>query len=149
MSSPSVKASLDGWVDECARLTEPAQVVWCDGSESEYARLVEEMTRTGTLVRLDPAAYPGCYLHRSHPSDVARSDNLTFICTRSREDAGPTNNWMSPREAEERVRPLFQGSMKGRPLYVVPYLLGPRARPTARWGSSSPTAPMWPPASAS
>ncbi len=134
MSSPSVKASLDGWVDECARLTQPDRVVWCDGSESEYTRLTEEMSRDGTLVRLDPQTYPGCFLHRSHPSDVARSENLTFICTRSRDEAGPTNNWMSPREAEERVGPLFRGCMKGRTLYVVPYLMGPAGSPYSKMG---------------
>jgi phosphoenolpyruvate carboxykinase (GTP) len=134
VSSPSVKASLDGWVDECARLTQPDRVVWCDGSESEYTRLTEEMSRDGTLVRLDPQTYPGCFLHRSHPSDVARSENLTFICTRSRDEAGPTNNWMSPREAEERVGPLFRGCMKGRTLYVVPYLMGPAGSPYSKMG---------------
>jgi phosphoenolpyruvate carboxykinase (GTP) len=132
--SPSVNASLNEWVDECARLAQPDRVAWCDGSEAEYDRMIEEMVRSGDLLRLDPSKVPGCYLHRSHPSDVARSENLTFICTRSRDDAGPTNNWMSPREAEERVLPLFRGCMKGRTLYVIPYLMGPAGSPYSKVG---------------
>ncbi|HXX94088.1 MAG TPA: phosphoenolpyruvate carboxykinase (GTP) [Planctomycetota bacterium] len=134
MSSPSARASLDGWVEECARLTQPDRVVWCDGSEAEYTRLLEEMSRDGTLLPLDPVTHPGCYLHRSHPSDVARSENLTFICSQNRDDAGPTNNWMSPQEARERLEPLFRGSMKGRALYVVPYLMGPVGSPYSKVG---------------
>ena len=134
MPPPTLNRSLTDWVDECARLAQPDRVVWCDGSEAEQDRLIGEMVGNGTLLRLDPAKYPGCTLHRSHPSDVARSENLTFICAESRDDAGPTNNWMSPREAEERVRPLFQGCMKGRTLYVVPYLMGPAGSPYGKVG---------------
>jgi phosphoenolpyruvate carboxykinase (GTP) len=129
-----MNASLDQWVDECARLTQPDRIVWCDGSEAENSRLIEEMIGAGTLVRLDPTRYPGCTLHRSHSSDVARSENLTFICTANRDDAGPTNNWMSPREAEERVGVLFRGCMKGRTLYVVPYVMGPLGSPFSKVG---------------
>ena len=132
--SPGVNPSLSDWVDQCERLAQPDRVVWCDGSEAEYDRLLEEMIRDGTLLRLNPEKYPGCTLHRSHPSDVARSENLTFICTENRDDAGPTNNWMSPREAEERVGPLFRGCMKGRTLYVVPYLMGPPGSPYGKVG---------------
>jgi phosphoenolpyruvate carboxykinase (GTP) len=121
-------------VEECARLTRPDRVVWCDGSEEEYRALVDEMVRAGTLIPLNPREYPGCYLHRSHPSDVARSEPCTYICTESREDAGPTNNWMSPAEAESRVGPLFRDCMRGRTLYVVPYLMGPAGSPYARVG---------------
>jgi phosphoenolpyruvate carboxykinase (GTP) len=121
-------------VDECARLTQPERVVWCDGSEEEYRGLLAEMVASGTLIALNPDRFPDCYLHRSHPSDVARSEHLTFICTGQKEDAGPTNNWMSVRDAEERVGPLFRGSMKGRTLYVVPYLMGPAGSPYSKVG---------------
>ncbi|HYE98261.1 MAG TPA: phosphoenolpyruvate carboxykinase (GTP) [Planctomycetota bacterium] len=134
MPSLSPPRPLAEWVEEVARSTRPAAVVWCDGSDEEARRLVEQMSADGTLRPLDAAAFPGCYLHRSHPSDVARSEHLTFICTERAEDAGPTNNWMSPAEAEQRVRPLFEGAMQGRTMYVVPYLLGPAGSPYARAG---------------
>ncbi|MBV8879168.1 MAG: phosphoenolpyruvate carboxykinase (GTP), partial [Planctomycetaceae bacterium] len=134
MSPPPVHKSVTEWVDECARLTRPDRIHWCDGSDEEYRRLVSEMLRDGTLLELDPAKNPGSYLHRSHPSDVARSEQLTFICTEQKEDAGPTNNWMSPVEATEKLTPLFQGSMKGRTLYVVPYLMGPVGSKYSRMG---------------
>lgn len=129
-----VNSTLSAWVDECARLCGPNRVVWCDGSDEEYHRLIGEMSREGTLLELNPKEFPGCWLHRSHPSDVARTENLTFICTESKTDAGPTNNWMSPRETEERVGPLFRGAMKGRALYVVPYLMGPAGSPYSKVG---------------
>ena len=131
MPDPSVPPSLSAWVEECDRLTRPDRVAWCDGSQEEYDRLVAGMLADGTLLKLDA---PGCTLHRSHPSDVARSENLTFICTESKDDAGPTNNWMSPRDAEEKLTPLFRDAMKGRTLYVVPYLMGPVGSPYAKIG---------------
>ncbi len=134
MPGSPATAALDSWIEECARLAQPDRVVTCDGSAEEYDRGVEGMLRDGTVERLNPESYPGCLLHRSHPSDVARSEHLTFICSEREEDAGPTNNWMSPREAAERVLPLFQGCMKGRTLYVVPYLLGPERSPYAKVG---------------
>lgn len=124
--------ALARWVEECARLTRPDRVVWCDGSEEEYLGLVGEMVRAGTLIPLNAREYPGCYLHRSHPTDVARSEECTYICTESPEDAGPTNNWMSPSEAQTRVEPLFRDSMRGRTLYVVPCLMGPAGSPYSR-----------------
>ena len=127
--APVPPASLSAWVDEAARLTRPAKVVWCDGSEEEKAGLIGRMTADRTLLPLDPTAFPGCYLHRSHPSDVARSEHLTFICTERAEDAGPTNNWKSPADAEREILPLFDGAMQGRTMYVVPYLLGPAGSP--------------------
>jgi phosphoenolpyruvate carboxykinase (GTP) len=129
-----VHKAVTEWVDECARLTRPDRIHWCDGSDDEYRRLVAEMLRDGTLLELDPAANPGSYLHRSHPSDVARSEQLTFICTEEKEDAGPTNNWMSPAQAIEKLTPLFSGSMKGRTMYVVPYLMGPVGSAYSRMG---------------
>jgi phosphoenolpyruvate carboxykinase (GTP) len=120
-----VATPVEKWVDECTGLTKPAKVVWCDGSQAENDRLVDEMLRDGTYHRLNEKTHPRCYLHRSNPNDVARTENLTFICTRTKDTAGPTNNWMAPREAKDKVRPLFDGAMKGRTMYVVPYILGP------------------------
>jgi phosphoenolpyruvate carboxykinase (GTP) len=121
-------------VEETAAWTEPERVVWCDGSAAEKGRLVAEMLGTGALHALNPDAYPACYLHRSDPSDVARTEHLTFICSERKEDAGPTNNWMSPADAEAKVKPLFRGAMKGRTMYVVPYLMGPVGSPFAKVG---------------
>jgi phosphoenolpyruvate carboxykinase (GTP) len=125
---------LERWIGEIAATLKPSRVEWCDGSPEENERLVEGMVEKGTLMPLDPAAAPGSYLHRSHPSDVARTEHLTFIASRTREDAGPTNNWMSPDEARQRVWPLFDGAMKGRPMYVVPYVMGPPGSPFSRVG---------------
>jgi phosphoenolpyruvate carboxykinase (GTP) len=122
------------WVDEIAAVTKPDRVVWCDGSEAEDARLRERMIADGTLLPLHPQQAPGCALHRSHPSDVARTEHLTFIASEREEDAGPTNNWMSPADAHERVLPLFDGAMKGRTLYVVPYVMGPLGSPFSKVG---------------
>jgi len=122
------------WVDEVARTTRPDRVVWCDGSEAENQRLVEGMVADGTLQRLHSQAAPGSTLHRSHPSDVARTEHLTFIASRRQEDAGPTNNWMAPADAKAKVGPLFEGVMKGRTMYVVPYVMGPLGSPFSKVG---------------
>jgi phosphoenolpyruvate carboxykinase (GTP) len=129
-----VSTPLERWVDESARLTKPSKIVWCDGSQAESDRLVDGMLRDGTYVELNQETRPGCYLHRSNPNDVARTEGITFICTRQKEDAGPTNNWMSPLEAKEKVRPIFDGAMKGRTMYVVPYILGPVKSPYSKVG---------------
>src|SRR5262249_39810467 len=112
------------WALEVERTVRPDRVVWCDGSEAENDRLIGAMVADGTLHRLPPREAPGCPLHRSHPSDVARTEHLTFIASRRKEDAGPTNNWISPDEAKQKVGPLFDGVMKGRTMYVVPYVMG-------------------------
>jgi phosphoenolpyruvate carboxykinase (GTP) len=125
---------LEQWVNDVARMTRPAKVVWCDGSEAEYRGLLERMLGDGTLLPLNQRTYPDCYLHRSHPSDVARTEHLTFICTPEREDAGPTNNWMAPQEARDKAGKLFEGSMQGRTMYVVPYIMGPVASPYSKVG---------------
>ena len=125
---------LEQWVNETARMTRPQRVIWCDGSQAEYDGLVERMLDDGTLMRLNQEAYPGCYLHRSHPSDVARTEHLTFICSRERDNAGPTNNWMPPQEARENVGKLFDGSMQSRTMYVVPYIMGPVESPYSKVG---------------
>jgi phosphoenolpyruvate carboxykinase (GTP) len=122
------------WVEDAARLTRPSNVVWCDGSKAEYDQLIEAMLRDGTLLSLDSRTYPSCYLHRSHPQDVARTEQLTFICTRQREDAGPTNNWMSPADAKAKAGAWFSGSMRGRTMYVIPYLMGPAGSSMSRVG---------------
>jgi phosphoenolpyruvate carboxykinase (GTP) len=125
---------LEKWVDESARLTKPSKIVWCDGSQAENERLVDQMLRDGTYLELNQKTRPNCYLHRSNPNDVARTESITFICTRQKEDAGPTNNWMSPQDAKNKVRPLFDGAMKGRTMYVVPYILGPVNSPYSKVG---------------
>jgi phosphoenolpyruvate carboxykinase (GTP) len=125
---------LSEWVDEAVRLTRPDQVYWCDGSEAERQRLYKQAVADGVLIPLNPKKRPGCYLHRSNPNDVARSEDLTFICTRNKEDAGPTNNWMAPAETYERMRGWFDGAMRGRTMYVVPYVMGPLDSPFSRVG---------------
>src|ERR1017187_3678635 len=133
MPSPTVhpekpltkNADLIQWVDETARLTKPDRVVWCDGSDEEKHRLTEEAVAKGILIPLNQQKLPGCYLHRSNPNAVARVDQLTFICTPTKAEAGPTNNWMAPDEGYKKVGALLEGSMKGRTLYVVPYVMGP------------------------
>ena len=130
----NVPATVQSWVHEVASVTKPASVVYCDGSEEENQRLLAEMTQSGVLLPLRQQTYPGCYLHRSHPSDVARTEHLTFICTDTEAEAGPTNNWISPAEAERRVWPLFESCMTGRTLYVIPYLMGPAGSPMSKVG---------------
>ena len=126
--------ALTAWVEEIALYTKPDRIHWCDGSEAENATLTQQMLADGTLETLNQKTHPGCTLHRSHPSDVARTEHLTFICTESQADTGPTNNWMSPAEARPTVWPLFDGAMKGRTLYVVPYLMGPDSSPYSKVG---------------
>jgi phosphoenolpyruvate carboxykinase (GTP) len=125
---------VERWVAEMERTLRPDRVVWCDGTQAENDRLVDGMLADGTLRRLHPQHAPGSYLHRSHPSDVARTEHLTFIASRTREGAGPTNNWMSPDDARARVLPLFDGAMRGRTLFVVPYAMGPLGSPFSRVG---------------
>lgn len=134
LPSPTRHPALNAWVSECIALTQPASVYWCDGSQEEHDRLVQQMLEDGTLIRLNQDAYPGCYLHRSHPNDVARVEKSTFICSQSQEDAGPTNNWLAPEVAKEILIERFTGSMAGKTLYVVPYVMGPIGSPFARVG---------------
>ena len=122
------------WVGEMSRLCQPDQVVWCDGSEQEKRRLTEEAVATGVLLPLNQKKRPGCYLHRSSPNDVARVEHLTFICTPTKEEAGPTNHWMAPDEAYAKLRQLFDGAMRGRTMYVVPYVMGPLGSPFSKIG---------------
>jgi phosphoenolpyruvate carboxykinase (GTP) len=122
------------WVESVRNLTQPAAVHWCEGSAGEIKRLTEQLKETGELAELNQKEFPGCHLARSNPSDVARVEHLTFVCTRNKEDAGPNNNWMAPGDAHEKMRGLFAGCMKGRTLYVVPYCMGPLDSPLSRYG---------------
>ena len=135
-----INEALSAWVRSVADYAKPEAIRWCDGSALEARSLEDRMLADGTLIRLNEAAFPRCFLHRSHPSDVARTEHLTFICSNREDDAGPTNNWMAPEEAERKVWPLFAGAMKGRTMYVVPYLMGPAGSSTVASESSSPTA---------
>ena len=113
------------WVDDVAAMTRPDRILFCDGSDSEKNELIQESLKSGELIELNQQKMPGCYLHRSAPHDVARTEHLTFVCTAEKEDAGPNNNWMAPADATAKLTPLFAGSMKGRTMYVVPFLMGP------------------------
>jgi len=129
-----VSTPLEQWVESVAGMTRPEQIVWCDGSEEENTRMQQQMVREGHTLPLNKKTYPNCFLHRSDPSDVARTEKVTYICTREKENAGPTNNWMAPAEAKRTLGGLFSGSMKGRTMYVIPYILGPAASPQSRIG---------------
>jgi len=129
-----VNTALKSWVDDVAALTKPADIQWVDGSEAENRRLIDGMLASGTLHRLNEGKYPNCYLHRSDPSDVARTEHLTFICSKQKDDTGPTNNWMEPGEAKKKVGALYDGAMKGRTMYVIPYVMGPLGSPLSKVG---------------
>jgi len=127
-------AVLAQWVNDVAATTRPAKIHWCDGSDAEYQALVQQMLQTGDLIELNQQTHPGCYLHRSHPSDVARVEHLTFVCTEREEDAGPNNHWMAPADAHAKIDALFDGCMEGRTMYVIPYCMGPIDSPLSRCG---------------
>jgi len=126
--------ALTSWVEEMTRLCQPAEVFWCDGSDQEYQMLCDQMVKRGTFTRLNQEKRPGCYLARSHPSDVARVEDRTFICARTKEEAGPTNNWADPAEMKQKLLGLFKGCMEGRTLYVIPFAMGPLDSPLCKVG---------------
>ena len=131
---PTMSPAVSEWVTSVRQLTQPERVHWCEGSDDEYRALIAELEASGELQKLNEAHYPNCFLARSHPSDVARVEHLTFVCTTDREDAGPNNHWMAPADAKTKMLGLFEGCMKGRTLYVVPYCMGPIDSPYSRCG---------------
>ncbi len=133
-SLASMNRDVSAWVEEVARLTKPDTIHWCDGSEAEYQSLARELVARKELLPLNPESFPGCYLYRSNPSDVARVEHVTYVCTRQRDDAGPNNPWLPPKEAHAKMDALFAGCMQGRTLYVVPYCMGPIDSPFSRCG---------------
>src|SRR5207244_9040684 len=130
---PTNQAVLD-WVQDVAKLTQPENIFWCDGSERENDFLLDQARQQNVLVKLNDQKVPRSYLHRSNPNDVARVEQFTFICTPSKEEAGPTNNWSEPAETYSKLHGLLKGSMRGRTLFVVPYIMMPPDSPLTKVG---------------
>jgi phosphoenolpyruvate carboxykinase (GTP) len=133
-AAPNLNLHVRKWIDKCVELCEPDHIHWCDGSPEERRTLLDRGVQEGVLIRLNQEKLPGCYLHRSNPNDVARTEQLTFICTPSQDMAGATNNWMEPKAAYAKLRGLFAGCMRGRTMYVVPFVMGPIGSPLAKVG---------------
>jgi phosphoenolpyruvate carboxykinase (GTP) len=131
---PRLSRAVADWVGSVCELTQPRAVHWCEGSETEARELTAQLLERGELHALNKEHFPGCHLYRSDPRDVARVEHVTYICTRSQQDAGPNNHWMDPQQAHERMRGLFRGCMRERTLYVIPYCMGPLDSPLARCG---------------
>jgi phosphoenolpyruvate carboxykinase (GTP) len=132
--APAAHESVRQWVAQCFTLCQPSKVYWCDGSAEERAALLAEGVAAGVFIPLNKEKLPGCYLHRSNPNDVARTEHCTFICTPSSEMAGPTNNWMEPAKAYAKLKTLFAGCMRGKTMYVIPFVMGPIGSPLAKVG---------------
>src|SRR5665213_2010452 len=125
---------LNAWVKDMAELCQPERIHWCDGSEAEKISLTKQAVAAGVLTELNQEKLPGCYYHRSNPNDTARVEHCTFICTETAAEAGPTNNWAAPAEMYQKLYGLARGGMKGRTMFVVPYLMGPPGSPLAKIG---------------
>jgi phosphoenolpyruvate carboxykinase (GTP) len=133
-NTPTKSRALAQWVADAAALTQPDRVIWCDGSPAERERLTHKAVADEVLIPLNPRKRPNCHLHRSNPNDVARTEEVTFICTPNKNDAGVTNNWMAPDEAYAKLGAMLKGSMRGRTMYVIPYVMGPLGSPFAKVG---------------
>src|SRR4029078_12603372 len=131
---PTTNAALLSWVDDLAKMCKPDQIYWVDGTEEEAKALTEEAVAAGVLIPLNPAKRPGSYYSRSNPNDVARTEELTFVCTPTKAEAGATNNWMDPADRPPQLAAIFDGAMKGRTMYVIPYLMGSPDSPFAMLG---------------
>ena len=132
-AKPTNKAVLD-WGHEIATLTQPENIFWCDGSEREREFLITESLKQNDLIELNQKKVPRSYLHRSNPNDVARVEQFTFVCTPTKEEGGPTNNWAEPGETYAKLRELLSGAMRGRTMFVIPYMMGPADSPLTKIG---------------